>query len=201
MNHSNLLHINAFEKLRSQPKLLQNFLLLIALSITLGVITPIITDLVAPLKEQGISQSQIDGMMSFMTILTGASIPFVYLFRWILYFVIVLTIAKIAKSDVSVKSIWASTLLMLVILAVISVVIMLIQWMFGLQLPDINIASLNIFSPGQPQLGAINIQNILTAWLFGVILHSTCHLSKKWSAVLAVVHFIIVFSLSFLSLI
>lgn len=86
---------------------------------------------------------------------------------------------------------------MLVILSVVAVVTLLIQWMFGLKLPDINIASLNIFSPGQPQLAAINIQNILTAWLFGVILHSTCHLSKKWSAVLAVIHFIVFFSFSF----
>ncbi|MCO4327830.1 YIP1 family protein [Staphylococcus agnetis] len=201
MNNSNLLHIDAFEKKRHQPKLLRNLLLFIALSIIAGIITPFITDLSAPLKEQGIPQDQIDAMMTFIYIFTVISVSFGNLFNWLIYFVIVLIIAKIAKSSVSVKSIWASTLLMLAILAVISVVVMLIQWMFGLQLPDINIASLNIFSPGQPQLGAINIQNILTAWLFGVILHSTCHLSKKWSAVLAVVHFIIVFSLTFLSLI
>lgn len=197
MNNSNLLHINAFEKKRQHPKLLRNLLLFIVLSIISGIITPFVTDLAAPFKEQGLPQEHIDGMMSFMPILIGIGVLFGNLFNWVIYFVIVLIIAKIAKSDVSVKSIWASTLLMLIMLSVIAIVTMLIQWMFGLQLPDINIASLNIFSPGQPQLGAINIQSILTAWLFGVILNSTCHLSKKWSAILAIIHFIVVFSFSF----
>ena len=197
MNHSNLLHIDAFEKQYHQPKLLRNLVLLIVLSIIAGIITPFITDLAAPFKEQGLSQEQIDNMMTFMPIITGVSVPIGYLFNWLIYFVIILIIAKIAKSDVSVKSIWASTLLMFVIVSVVAIVTMLIQWIFGLQLPDINIASLNIFSPGQPQLGAINLQNILTSWLFGVILHSTCHLAKKWAAVFAVIHFLFLFSFSF----
>ncbi|UXS68168.1 YIP1 family protein [Staphylococcus chromogenes] len=197
MNQSNLLHIDAFEKKRHHPKLLRNLLLLIVLSIIAGILTPFVTDFTATFKEQGLPQEQIDGMTTIMPILTGIGVPFGNFFNWLIYFVVVLIIAKIAKSDVSVKSIWASTLLMLVILSVVAVVTLLIQWMFGLKLPDINIASLNIFSPGQPQLGAINIQNILTAWLFGVILHSTCHLSKKWAAVLAVIHFIVFFSFSF----
>ncbi|MCO4342143.1 YIP1 family protein [Staphylococcus agnetis] len=199
MNHSNLLHIYVFEKKRQHPKLIRNFLLFIILSIILGIITPFITDLSAPLKEQGVPQDQIDAMMTFIYIFTVISVSIGNLFNWLIYFVIVLIIAKFAKSDVSVKSIWASTLLMLIILSVIAIVTILIQWIFGLQLPDINIASLNIFSPGQPQLGAINIQNILTSWLFSVILHSTCHLSKNWSIVLAVIHFIIFFSFSFLT--
>ena len=197
MNQSNLLHIDAFEKKRHNPKLLRNLLLLIVLSIISGVLTPFVTDFTTTFKEQGLPQEQIDSMTTIMPILTGIGVPFGIFFNWLIYFVIVLIIAKIAKSDVSVKSIWASTLLMLVILSVVAVVTLLIQWMFGLKLPDVNIASLNIFAPGQPQLAAINIQNILTAWLFGVILHSTCHLSKKWSAVLAVIHFIVFFSFSF----
>lgn len=197
MNNSNLLHIDAFEKKRHHSKLLLNLLLFIVLSIILGIITPFITDLAAPFKEQGLPKEQIDNMMSFMPILTSIGVPFGNLLSWIIYFVIVLIIAKITKSDVSVKSIWASTLLMFVILSVITIIAMLIQWMFGLQLPDIDITSLNIFSPGQHQLGAINLQNILTSWLLGVIFHSTCHLDKKWSAFLATIHFIVVFSFSF----
>lgn len=59
------------------------------------------------------------------------------------------------------------------------IVILSLQWEFGLQLPDINIGSLNILSPGNPILGAISIQNIVSSWLFGVLLYSTCHLSKN----------------------
>ncbi|WP_341775166.1 hypothetical protein [Staphylococcus hyicus] len=197
MNHSYLLHIDAFEKQRYQPKMLINFVLLIVLSIIAGTITPFTTDLAAPFKEQGFSQEQIDNMMTFMPIVTGVSVLLGCLLNSLIYFIIILIVAKIARSDASAKSIWSSTLLMLVILTVVTVITMLIQWMFGLQLPDINIASLNIFSPGQPQLGAINLQNILTSWLLGVVLYSTCHLAKKWSIILAVIHFVIVFSFSF----
>ncbi|MCO4356028.1 hypothetical protein MTR12_10725 [Staphylococcus agnetis] len=105
MNHNNLLHIDAFEKKRQHPKLLRNLLLFIVLSIISGIITPFITDLTAPFKEQGLPQEQIDGMMTFMPILTGISVPFGNLLNWGIYFVIVLIIAKIVKSEVSIQSI------------------------------------------------------------------------------------------------
>ncbi|UEX90363.1 hypothetical protein [Staphylococcus ratti] len=199
MSSLNLLHIESFEKQRTNPKVLWKILLFIFTSILVALIAPQITDIISPIKEKGLSQSKIDEVKPILSLITSMSLFLGSAFVFLIYFVLILIITKITKLKVAAKSIFSSTLLMLIITSIITLVAMSIQWLFGFQLPNINIASLNIFSPGQPQLSAISLQNIVTAWLFGVILYSTCRMSKKWSAILAILHFMIYFSFSFLS--
>ncbi|MCQ9291190.1 hypothetical protein NQ016_06760 [Staphylococcus hyicus] len=187
---NNFLHIEAFEKERSNPKVLLKFLLLFLLSCITAFISISLTDYTSILKDLDLASTDIDSALTLFKILGIIMSIIIYIFIFLMYFVITLIIAKVANLNVEVKSILAATLLMLIIISFIQIVILSIQWIFGLQLPDINIGSLNVLSPGQPILGSINIQNILTAWLFGVVLYSTCHLSKKWAWIFAMIHLI-----------
>ncbi|MBU5894837.1 hypothetical protein JVW19_22955, partial [Vibrio cholerae O1] len=65
------------------------------------------------------------------------------------------------------------------ILAVMSI-ILIIQLLFQLDITTVKIDSLNIFAPGNTLLGAFSLTNLLSGWLFGVMLHSNGHLPAKW---------------------
>ena len=67
----------------------------------------------------------------------------------------------------------------------------LIQWIAGLSPTDYNIASLNVFDKGNQMLGAFNLQTLISAYVFGIMLFATNRLSKKASIIWAIAYIIV----------
>ena len=196
--NNNFLHIEAFEKERANPKILMKCLLFVLLACFTAVLSILLTDYTSLLKELDIPASDAESMLILFKTSGIIASFIIYILFLVMYFVIALIIAKVAHLDVKANSIFSASLLMLNIISLIHIVILSLQWAFGLQLPDINIGSLNILSPGNSILGAISIQNIVSSWLFGVLLYSTCHLPKKWAWVAVIIHMIVCVLLSIL---
>ncbi|KFE41034.1 hypothetical protein [Staphylococcus agnetis] len=196
--NNNFLHIEAFEKERANPKILMKCLLFVLLACFTAVLSILLTDYTSLIKELDIPASDAESMLILFKTSGIIASFIIYILFLVMYFVIALITAKVAHLDVKANSIFSASLLMLNIISLIHIVILSLQWVFGLQLPDINIGSLNILSPGNSILGAISIQNIVSSWLFGVLLYSTCHLSKKWAWVAVIIHMIVCVLLSIL---
>lgn len=196
--NNNFLHIEAFEKERANPKILMKCLLFVLLACFTTVLSILLTDYTSLIKELDIPASDAESMLILFKTSGIIASFIIYILFLVMYFVIALITAKVAHLEVKANSIFSASLLMLNIISLIHIVILSLQWVFGLQLPDINIGSLNILSPGNSILGAISIQNIVSSWLFGVLLYSTCHLSKKWAWVAVIIHMIVCVLLSIL---
>lgn len=106
-------------------------------------------------------------------------------------FVIFLIISKIMKSDAGAKSIFSATLSFSLITGIVGLIVVLIQWVAGLSLLDYNIASLNIFDKGNQMLGALNLQTLIDAYVFGIMLFATNRLSKKAAMIWAIAYIVV----------
>ena len=121
------------------------------------------------------------GPVSAITSILGSL--FTLLFSWL----IVLAIARIFKSQVRKRSIFAGTLFALLVSSCIALVVTLIQVIVGLDLVQYSITSLNIFDKGNKVLGAFNLQTLISGYLFTLLLYKTCRLSGKVSIIFGVV--------------
>lgn len=95
------------------------------------------------------------------------------------------------------KSILSATLIYTIITGDIALIIIVIQWIVGLLPADYNIASLNIFNKGNSILGVINLQTLIGAYAFGIMLFETNNFSEKSSVIWAVLYIIIFWGVRF----
>lgn len=101
---------------------------------------------------------QVKAILGPVQIISGiVGTLFTLLFSWL----IVLAIARIFKSDVRKRSIFAGTLFALLISSSIALVVILIQIIVGLDLIQYKITSLNIFDKGNKILGAFDLQTFI----------------------------------------
>ena len=191
MEESNLLFAKHFASLRSKPKWGLKLILAIVVSVLTAVITTFTVDYSKISQGPDMSDAQSKQMESLTKImgLIGGSIGAIIMIG--IMFLIFLAIAKIMRSDASGKSIFSATLSYTLITTIVSLVVILIQWIAGLTTNDYNLTSLNIFDKGNPWLAAFNLQTVLGAYVFGIMLYATNHFSKKAAWIWAIAYLVI----------
>lgn len=186
MDQSNLILGSTFSKFREQPKWVLNLIIwLIVVSASIW-LTVSFSDFTSQLTNNNPNADMkkadaIMGPVSAITSILGSL--FTLLFSWL----IVLAIARIFKSQVRKRSIFAGTLFALLVSSCIALVVTLIQVIVGLDLVQYSITSLNIFDKGNKVLGAFNLQTLISGYLFTLLLYKTCRLSGKVSIIFGVV--------------
>lgn len=186
MDQSNLILGSTFSKFREQPKWALNLIIwLIVISASIW-LTFSFSDVTGQLTQANPDADMdkakaIMGPVSIITSIFGSL--FTLLFSWL----IVLAIARIFKSQVRKRSIFAGTVFALLVSSCIALVVTLIQVIVGLDLVQYSITSLNIFDKGNKVLGAFNLQTLISGYLFTLLLYKTCRLSGKVSIIFGVV--------------
>lgn len=191
MEESNLLFGQHFASLRTKPK----WVLKLILSIVIAILTVVVSTFTVDYSKisqgtdmSGAQSKQLESMTKIIGLI-GGSIGSIIMIG--VMFLIFLVVAKIMKSDASAKSIFSATLSFTLITSIVAFVVILIQWIAGLSTNDYNLTSLNIFDKGNPWLGVFNLQTVLGAYVFGIMLYATNHFSKKASWIWAIAYLII----------
>ena len=191
MKESNLLFAKHFASLRTKPKWTLKFILAVLIAVLTAVVSMLTIDYSKISQETDMSGDQlkqIESVTKIIGIITG-SIGAVIMIG--VMFIIFLIISKIMKSDASTKSIFSATLSYILITTIVALVVILIQWIAGLSTNDYNLTSLNIFDKGNPWLSAFNLQSVLGAYVFGIMLYATNHITKKATWTWAIAYLII----------
>lgn len=162
------------------------------------IVLAIITAFVSYFATKDSVLSQTNGQMNsgvylIITIITGF---FGMLFNAGIVFVIFLVISKIFKSDAKGSSIFSAALSYSIIINAFSLII---QLLFGLSILEYKLDSLNIFAKGNKFLMALNLTNLLKAFLTGVVYYSTSRLSKKTSIILGIVALVLLVGFGLIS--
>ena len=165
------------------------------------IVLAIITAFVSYFATKDSVLSQTNGQMNsgvylIITIITGF---FGMLFNAGIVFVIFLVISKIFKSDAKGSSIFSAALSYSIIINAFSLIIIIIQLLFGLSILEYKLDSLNIFAKDNKYLMAISLTNLLKAFLTGVVYYSTSRLSKKTSIILGIVALVLLVGFGIIS--
>ncbi|EQA5956245.1 YIP1 family protein [Staphylococcus pseudintermedius] len=191
MVFSKPLYIEAFNRDRTQPHLWKKVLLLIFFIIIQTALTTLSVDYIKLLTEQGLTEAQAQQSAPVAIVFGIIAAVITSLVVVGITYLITLLIYKIFKKVLMKRAIFGAVLRYYnTILAVMSI-ILIIQLLFQLDITTVKIDSLNIFAPGNTLLGAFSLTNLLSGWLFGVMLHSNGHLPAKWSWLLGIAVFII----------
>lgn len=187
MENSKWPFVSHFSQLRENPKWLIKLILLIVVTIGVTFLSTHLTDQTEALKNQGFSQSQIEQQKQFAWIapVFGSIGSLVHAIG--VNFLIFLVISKIMRSTTRPLSIFSASLSYSLIINALMLIVYLIMAIAGLKLNDYNIVSLNIFDKGNPYLGNINLFNLVSAYLIGVVYYATSRLSRRASIIWAIV--------------
>ncbi|EKU50053.1 YIP1 family protein [Staphylococcus massiliensis] len=191
MKDEKLVLSHEFGQCRENPKWplkLLTYIVLAAISVFLSIQA---TDFGKALEKM--SQPGTEGTINedFLKISTIVGAVFGLLFSILIYWLIFLIIASIVRSQAKKRSLFAATLLFLVISTAFSLIINLIQLIFGLDPQDVNISSLNIFDPGNNILKALSLQTLLQSYLFGLVIYKVIGMSGKAATIFGLVFFVI----------
>ncbi|MDW8543597.1 YIP1 family protein [Staphylococcus sp. KG4-3] len=180
-----------FSNLRTNPKWTLKLLIAIVVVILSTIISSSLIDYDTLFKDTGLSGQELEQTKAIgqITGIIGGIVGGIIGIG--ITFVIFLLISKIMKSDASAKSIFSATLSYTVITSVIGLIVILIQWIAGLSPTDYVITSLNIFDKGNSFLSAFNLQTLIGAYVFGVMLLATNRFSKKSAIIWSIVYLII----------
>lgn len=180
-----------FSNLRTNPKWTLKLLIAIVVVILSTIITSSLIDYDTLFKDTGLSGQELEQTKAIgqITGIIGGIVGGIIGIG--ITFVIFLLISKIMKSDASAKSIFSATLSYTVITSVIGLIVILIQWIASLSPTDYVITSLNIFDKGNSFLSAFNLQTLIGAYVFGVMLLATNRFSKKSAIIWSIVYLII----------
>ncbi|PCF63931.1 hypothetical protein B4W74_08455 [Staphylococcus intermedius] len=191
MEFSKPLYIEAFNRDRTQPSIWKKVLLLILFIIIQTALTTLSVDYTKLLTEQGLTEAQAQQSAPF-TMVAGIIGTVIGSFVVVgITYLITLLIYKIFKKVLAKKAIFGAVLRYYNTILAVMIVILIIQLLFQLDITTIKIDSLNIFAPENTLLSAFSLTNLLTGWLFGVMLHSNGHISAKWSWILGIAVFIL----------
>ncbi|HGH0879170.1 TPA: hypothetical protein ACJHIR_000204 [Staphylococcus pseudintermedius] len=191
MVFSKPLYIEAFNRDRTQPHLWKKILLLIFFIIIQTALTTLSVDYIKLLTEQGLTEAQAQQSAPVAIVFGIIAAVITSLVVVGITYLITLLIYKIFKKVLMKRAIFGAVLRYYnTILAVMSI-ILIIQLLFQLDITTVKIDSLNIFAPDNALLSAFSLTNLLSGWLFGVMLHSNGHLPAKWSWLLGIAVFIL----------
>ncbi|MGO3496695.1 MAG: YIP1 family protein [Staphylococcus equorum] len=192
MKESKLPLVQHFSNLREKPKWGLKLILAIVVMTLSAVIGALAIDYNELYKDAGMTGTELEQVKMFGQI--GGAIAGIFgaIVSIGITFVIFLLISKIMKSDANGKSIFSATLSYILITGIISLIVLLIQWIAGLSPTDYSITSLNIFDKGNNILGAFNLQTIIGAYVFGVMLFAINRFSKK-SAIIWTIAYLVVY--------
>ncbi len=191
MVFSKPLYIEAFNRDRTQPHLWKKILLLIFFIIIQTALTTLSVDYIKLLTEQGLTEAQAQQSAPVAIVFGIIAAVITSLVVVGITYLITLLIYKIFKKVLVKRAIFGAVLRYYnTILAVMSI-ILIIQLLFQLDITTVKIDSLNIFAPDNALLSAFSLTNLLSGWLFGVMLHSNGHLPAKWSWLLGIAVFIL----------
>ncbi|HAR6474664.1 TPA: hypothetical protein I1832_001090 [Staphylococcus pseudintermedius] len=191
MVFSKPLYIEAFNRDRTQPHLWKKILLLLVLIIIHAALATFTVDYTQQLTEQGLTEAQAQQSAPVAIVFGIIAAVITSLVVVGITYLITLLIYKIFKKVLMKRAIFGAVLRYYnTILAVMSI-ILIIQLLFQLDITTVKIDSLNIFAPDNALLSAFSLTNLLSGWLFGVMLHSNGHLPAKWSWLLGIAVFIL----------
>ncbi|MEB6171178.1 YIP1 family protein [Staphylococcus pseudoxylosus] len=181
-----------FSNLRANPKWALKLLIAIVVVVLTTLISNSLTDYDTLFKDSGLSGQELEQSKAIGQIsgLIGGIVGGIIGIG--ILFVIFLLISKIMKSDASAKSIFSATLSYTVITSVIGLIVIVIQWIAGLSPLDYSLTSLNIFDKGNSFLGVFDLQTLIGAYVFGVMLLGTNRFSKKSALIWSIVYLVIV---------
>lgn len=192
METSKLPLVAHFSKLRNKSKWGWKLILSIVVMTLSAVIATLAIDYYELFKDGGMTGEELEQAKMFGQISAAIAGVFGAIVSIGITFVIFLLISKIMKSDANGKTIFSATLSYILITGIISLIVMLIQWIAGLSPTDYSITSLNIFDKGNNTLGAFNLQTFIGAYVFGVMLFATNRFSKK-SAIIWTIAYLVVY--------
>lgn len=184
MKKTDLPFFSHFDQLRQEPKWGLKFTIVILITIIVSLLLAFSLDTNAIPGSEEISEED----LGFMTTLTLIFTPIGSIIGIFFTFFIFWIVAKIMNAEVATKSVFSATLSYILFLSILDLIILLIQIAFGLSTTDYNIASANIFDKGNSLLGAISLQTIFGAFLFGMMLRATYQFSKKSTILWVIVY-------------
>lgn len=192
MKESNLPLAKHFASLRENPKWALKLVLAIVVVTLSTIIGALAIDYDELFKDPSMSQQEVEQakLMGKIGGIIGGVIGNIIGIG--ITFVIFLLISKIMKSDASGKSIFSATLSYTLITGIVGLVVALIQWITGLSPTHYNIASLNIFDKGNKILGVFNLQILIGAYVFGIMLFATNRFSKKSTIIWSFIYLVVV---------
>ncbi|WP_086429047.1 YIP1 family protein [Staphylococcus cornubiensis] len=199
MEYSKSLYIEAFNTDRTHPNIWKKLLLWIVFIIIQAALSIFSIDYTKMLTEQGLTEAQAQQSVPFTMVagVIGTVISSLVVIG--ITYIITLIIYKIFKKVLSKKAIFGAVLRYYNTILVVMIIILVIQLLFQLDISTVKIDSLNVFARGNTLLSAFSLTNLLTGWLFGVMLHSNGHLSAKWSWIIGIVVFILCVGLTAIS--
>lgn len=191
MNESKLPLIQHFINLRDKPKWGVKLLLAVIITSLSSIISIFSTDLEDMYKGSEMSTNQIEQMKAITQVGSIIGSPFVSLITIGITFLIILIISKIMRSQATGKMILSATLSYTIITGIVALIVVVIQGIVGLSPADYNIGSLNIFDKGNSILSVINLQTLIGAYAFGIMLFATNNISKKASILWSIIYIIV----------
>lgn len=191
MTFSKPLYIEAFNSDRTHPYLWKKILLFLVLIIIEAALATFTVDYTQELTKQGLTDAQAQQASPIVMVLGIIGVIIGSIIFVGITFLITLIIYKIFKKTLSKKGIFGGVLRYYNTVLCATIIISAIQVLFHIDMATVKIDSLNIFAPGNTLLGAFSLTNLLSGWLFGVMLHSNGHLPAKWSWLLGIAVFIL----------
>ncbi|MDO5515683.1 MAG: YIP1 family protein, partial [Staphylococcus xylosus] len=179
-----------FSNLRANPKWALKLLIAIVVVVLTTLISNSLIDYDTLFKDSGLSGQELEQTKAIGQIsgVIGGIVAGIIGIG--ITFVIFLLISKIMKSDASAKTIFSATLSFTVITSIIALIVIIIQWIAGLSPTDYVITSLNIFDKGNSFLAAFNLQTLIGAYVFGIMLLATNRFSKKSALIWSIVYLV-----------
>ncbi len=173
------------------------------IAIILGVIATFINfqlvDLISELKKSGLSSTQLENAKKVMTFSTYIGNVFTTIFTIIGFFLIFLVISRIMKSEVKKKSLFSASAIFVLLNIIVNLIVLIIQWIFGLSPKKVILTSLNIFDQGNQLLAIFDLKLIIKSYLFFLVLYYTSNLRKKESLIWTIAYLVIVLLFSLIS--
>jgi len=200
MSNSNLLFANYLRRVREKPKWMLNLLLLIIISILITWVTNSFVDYYEELVNTGLTPTDAENLAGVSIVFSYVMYVFLALLMIIVNFVSLLLISRIMKSNISAYSIYSASVFITLISYIVTFIVMVIQWAFNLDPTVVNITSMNILDEGNRLLGTIDLQHIISGYLFGVVLYSTSQLHTKHVWIWSIIYIIITIIASYLLL-
>ena len=198
MEESKLPLVQHFSNLREKPKWGLKLILAIVVMTLSAVIAAFAIDYNELYKDAGMTGAELEQAKMFAQIGGAIGGVFSAIIGIGITFVIFLLISKIMKSDASGKSIFSATLSYILLSKIIALIVIIIQSIAGLSLTDYVITSLNVFDKGNKVLGAFNLQTIIGAYVFGVMLFATNRFSKKSAIIWTIVYLVVLLGFALL---
>ncbi|MEX6125575.1 hypothetical protein ACU40P_07355 [Staphylococcus arlettae] len=183
-----------FYKKRSSTKWGFNLLIAIMFAMLSALLSSqLLTDEKSLDSIEGIDQDLLLLITRMFSTITGA---FSTIISILFIFILSLIVTKIFKTEPRVKSLFSGSISLVLIINIVTLIVVIIQFLFGLNPEKYNILSLNIFNPGNEILGAFDFKLIIQSYLFMLLLHATGKLSIKYAAIISIVLFIFLLTLN-----